>query len=218
MKYPQQPFAKKRFFSSTTKLCVAVALFLCLAISSGFSYYVVYKEQFYRLFHVHYQQYPDDVIENIYWLEKAVKADFCNPRNALAKITDEKDWEKYRYLFMMHINLKLIEQHMRLAATFDKEVAYFYEAPWKEQYLRDLEKAEQCFQTGLVYWEEAKLWAEKASTGNFQFLYLTDIQNWEDERYRIANGELNYEKILTRELNRLTKVRETFLAMHEETY
>ena len=23
MKYPQQPFAKKRFFSSTTKLCVA---------------------------------------------------------------------------------------------------------------------------------------------------------------------------------------------------
>ena len=120
-----------------------MALFLCLSISTGFSYYVVYKEQFYRLFHVHYQQYPDDVIENIYWLEKAVKADFCNPRNALAKITDEKDWEKYRYLFMMHINLKLIEQHMRLAATFDKEVAYFYEAPWKEQYLRDLEKAEQ---------------------------------------------------------------------------
>ena len=74
------------------------------------------------------------------------------------------------------------------------------------------------FRSGLVYWQEAKLWAEKASTGNFQFLYLTDIQNWEDERYRIANGELNYEKILTRELNRLTKVRETFLAMDEETY
>ena len=206
---------------------MALALLLVLSAGTGFSYFVVYKEQFYRLFHVHYQQYPDDVMENIYWLEKAVKADFCNPRNALAKITSEKDWEKYRYLFMMHVNLKLIEQHMRLAATFDKEVAYFYEAPWKEQYLRDLEKAQQCFQTGLVYWQEAKLWAEKindrlkeldASTGNFQFLFLPDIQNWEDERYRIANGELNYEKILNRELARLTKVRDTFLAMDEETY
>ncbi|MBR6566041.1 MAG: hypothetical protein IKK79_04445 [Spirochaetaceae bacterium] len=197
---------------------MALALFLCFTIGSGFSYFVVYKEQFYRLFHVHYQQYPDDVMENIYWLEKAVKADFCNPRHALAKITDEKEWEKYRYLFMMHINLKLIEQHMRLAATFDKEVAYFYEAPWKEQYLRDLEKAEQCFETGLVYWEESKLWAEKASTGNFQFLYLTDIQNWEDERFRIANGELDYGKILNRELARLENVRATFLAMDEKTY
>lgn len=218
MKYTQQSLTTKKSFSPRSKWLIALVLFSVIVIGSGFSYFVVYKEQFYRLFHVHYQQYPDDVMENIYWLEKAVKADFCNPRYALAKITDEKDWEKYRYLFMMHVNLKLIEQHMRLAATFDKEVAYFYDAPWKEQYLRDLEKAEQCFQTGLVYWEEAKLWAEKASTGNFQFLFLPDIQNWEDERHRIANGKLNYEKILNRELTRLNKVRSTFLAMDEETY
>ena len=218
MRCTHQFFSEKKSLSPAAKRFIALTLFLCFTIGSGFSYFVVYKEQFYRLFHVHYQQYPDDVMENIYWLEKAVKADFCNPRHALAKITDEKEWEKYRYLFMMHINLKLIEQHMRLAATFDKEVAYFYEAPWKEQYLRDLEKAEQCFETGLVYWEESKLWAEKASTGNFQFLYLTDIQNWEDERFRIANGELDYGKILNRELARLENVRATFLAMDEKTY
>ncbi len=215
MKSTRNPPAKTRKPSPKWPLAL---LLLVLCAGSGFSYFVVYKEQFYRLFHVHYQQYPDDVIENIYWLEKAVKADFCNPRHALAKITSEDDWEKYRYLFMMHVNLKLIEQHMRLAATFDKEVAYFYEAPWKEQYLRDLEKAEQCFQTGLVYWQEARLWAEKASTGNFQFLFLPDIQNWEDERHRIANGELDYGKILNRELARLGRVRDTFLAMDGETY
>lgn len=216
MKSTPNPSAKKSNFS--LRWLVALVLLLVLSAGTGFSYFVVYKEQFYRLFHVHYQQYPDDVMENIYWLEQAVKADFCNPRHALAKITSEKDWEKYRYLFMMHVNLKIIEQHMRLAATFDKEVAYFYEAPWKEQYLRDLEKAQQCFQTGLVYWQEARLWAEKASTGNFQFLFLPDIQSWEDERYRIASGELDYEKILNRELARLAKVRDTFLAMDEETY
>ena len=40
------------------------------------AYLVQYKEQFYRLFHLHYIQYPDDTMENIYWLEQAVKG-FC---------------------------------------------------------------------------------------------------------------------------------------------
>ena len=44
------------------------------------------------------------------------------------------------------------------------------------------------------------------------------IQNWEDECYRIETGNLNYEKILNRELSRLKKVQEDFLAMDEETY
>ena len=90
-------------------ICFTILLSL-LSSLPVFSYLVTYKEQYYKLFHVHYQQYPDDVIENIYWLEKAAKADFCNPQYALAKINDKTDWEKYRYLFMMHINLKLIEQ------------------------------------------------------------------------------------------------------------
>ncbi|MBO5137360.1 MAG: hypothetical protein J6B81_02555 [Spirochaetaceae bacterium] len=197
-----------------------IAVFIVLLICSQtiFSYFVTYKEQYYNLFHVHYQQYPDDVMENIYWLEKAVEADFCNPQYALAKINNEKDWEKYRYLFMMHINLKLIEQHMRLGRTWDKQVAYFYDAPWKEEYLRDLEKAESCYQAGLYYWEEAKLWAEKASSASFKFLYLTDIQNWEDECYRITNGNLDYEKILNREIKRVQEVQAAFIAMDEETY
>ena len=107
---------------------------------------------------------------------------------------------------------------MRLGRTWDKQVAYFYDAPWKEEYLRDLEKAESCYQAGLYYWEEAKLWAEKASAGSFQFLYLTEIQNWEDECYRISVGNLDYEKILNREIKRVQEVKDTFIAMNEETY
>lgn len=201
-----------------TKKIIASIILALICVQSSFSYFVTFKEQYYKLFHTHYQQYPDDVMENIYWLEKAVEADFCNPQYALAKIQDEKEWEKYRYLFMMHINLKLIEQHMRLGRTWDKQVAYFYDAPWKEEYLRDLEKAESCYQAGLYYWEEAKLWAEKASAGSFQFLYLTEIQNWEDECYRISVGNLDYEKILNREIKRVQEVKDTFIAMNEETY
>ena len=195
---------------------LAVFLILVFAVSPAFSYMAKYKEDYYKLFHVHYQQYPDDVMENIYWLEKAVQADFCNPLYTGVKINDENDWEKYRYLFMMHRNLKLIEQHMRLGRVYDKQVAHFYDAPWKEQYLENLNKAKSCYEAGLYYWQEARLWAEKANTGKFKFLFLTDIQNWEDERERIGTGNLDYEKILGRELARLNKVIDDFEKMDEK--
>ena len=134
------------------------------------------------------------------------------------KITTKEEWEKYRYLFMMHINLKLAEQHLRLGKTWDKQFAYFYDEPWKEEYLRNLETAESCYREGLVYWNEAKSWAELANMGKFRFMFLTDIQYWEDERERIYTGDLDYEKIITRELNRLQSVKETFENMDENTY
>ncbi len=185
---------------------------------NSYAYMVKYKEDFYKLFHVHYQQYPDDVIENIWWLEKAVQADFANPLYAQAKIKNEKDWEKYRYLFMMHLNLKLIEQHLRLGRIYDKKNANFYDAPFKDIYLKNLEKAKTCYTAGLQYWREACLWAEKANVNEFSFLFLTDIQEWEDERERIRSGKLNYEKIISRELTRINKVTEDFIAMDSKNY
>ena len=182
------------------------------------AYMVKYKEDFYRLYHVHYQQYPDDCIENIYWLEKAAQADFCNPLYADAKIDTEKQWEKYRYLFQMHINLKLIEQHLRLGRIYDKQIAHFYDAPWKDEYVNDLTKALTCYQAGLYYWQEAQLWAEKANAVSFDFLFITDQQNWEDERERIKTGNLDYGKMLNREIARVTKVRNDFLAMNTKNY
>lgn len=205
-------------YKNVKKILATILLIFIVTIIPLSAYVVSYKEQFYKLYHIHYQQFPDDVIENIYWLERAAAADFCNPQYALAKIEDEKDWEKYRYLFMMHINLKLIEQHLRLGRYWDKNVAYFYDAPWKEQYLNDLETAETAYEAGLYYWREAQLWAEKANQTQFQFLFLTDIQNWEDERDRIAKGDLDYGKIINRELDRLNKVKADFLAMDENTY
>ena len=122
------------------------------------------------------------------------------------------------YLFMMHLNLKLVEQHLRLGSKWDKQVAYFYNAPWKEQNIESLQTAETCYNAALHYWNEAKLWAEKANMRKFRFLFLTDLQYWEDERERIATGSLDYERTIGRELARLEKVRANFLAMDENTY
>ena len=124
-------------------------IFLLIPDAPLSSYFVTYKEQYYRLFHLHYIQYPDDSMENIYWLERALKADFCNPLHALALIENETQLEKYRYLFTMHINIKLAEQYLFLGNKWNKRNAYFYNAPWKEQNLDSLKTAETCFRTAL---------------------------------------------------------------------
>ncbi|MDR3312433.1 MAG: hypothetical protein LBS64_04820 [Spirochaetaceae bacterium] len=187
-------------------LCILM-LAMFLPSSPLHPYAVIYKEEYYRLYHIHAQQHPDDAIENIYWLEKAAKVTFCNPKYALVRIENETDWEKYRALFMMHVNLKLIEQHLRLGKNYDKQVAYFYDAPWKDEYLRQLERADTCYRTGLAYWEEALSYFRQANDGKFRFLFLTGVQNWEDERERIATGKLDYARIIQKELARLEQMR-----------
>jgi len=200
------------------KRCILSIFFFFLVASLLPAYFVRYKEQYYKLYHLHLKQDADNILENIYYLEKAIKADFCNPLYALATIRDERDWEKYRYLFLMHLNLKMVEQHLRLAARFDKREAFFYNYPWKEQNIDSISKAEEIYNTSLVYWQEAKLWAEKANNASFQFLFLEKVQYWEDEKLRIVQGTLNYEKTVLRNLQRLKKVRNKFLEMTEGTY
>ena len=86
------------------------------------------------------------------------------------------------------------------------------------QNLECLEKAEICYNAAEKYWQEALLWAEKANQKQFQFLFLTDVQNWEDDAFKIKEGKLDYGKTISRELMRLEKVRADFEAMDENTY
>jgi hypothetical protein len=208
---------RNRLFKACAFVLVTT-IALSLAAPPVEAYLVRYKEQYFRLFHLHYIQYPDDTMENIYWLEQAVKADFANPLYALALIENEIQWEKYRYLFMMHLNLKLIEQYLYLGNKWNKRNAYFYNAPWKEQNLESLETAETCFRTALYYWKDASEWAAKALDRRFRFINLVNVQFWEDEAGRIENKSLDYEKIIRRELDLLRQVRERFQVMDENTY
>jgi hypothetical protein len=199
---------------------VLSALFLFTFLpAESHAYIIKYKEEYYQLYHLHYAQYPDDTMENIYWLEQALKADFCNPLYALALIENETQWEKYRYLFMMHTNLKLIEQWLFLGNKWNKRNAYFYNAPWKEQNLESLETAEVCFKAALAYWDAALEWAEKVyGDRRFRFLNLPRVSYWENEAWRIQNGKLDYGRTIERELRLLQEVREKFEAMDGNTY
>ena len=194
-------------------LSLALLFLLC---STGVSAYkILYAEQFYRLYHLHFYQYPDDTMENIFYLERALKSDFVNPLYALAEIENEEQWAQYRTLFKMHVNLKLVDLYLTLGSKYDKMNAYFYNAPWRERNLESLEKAEQAYRVALEYWREARSWAAR-----LPWLYhnLEEIQIWEDERERIWSGDLDYGEIIGAHLARLQQVREKFLNMDENTY
>jgi len=200
---------------------VSVKLFLFLNIfflssSQVYGYKILYAEQFFKLYHVHFNQYPEDVLENIFYLEKALRSDFCNPLNALARIENETEWERYRYLFRMHVNLKLVELYLRLASKYDKKEAYFFNYPWKYLNLESLDKAEKIYEYALVYWEEAKRESSKAIM--LSWIHLEEIQYWEDENHRIETGELDYERIINSHLERLRRVMRKFQNMDQNTY
>lgn len=180
------------------------------------AYRLLYAEQLYELFHQQFYQYPENIAENVFWLERSLRADFANPLNALAVIQTKTEWERYRYLFRMHVNLLLVEQFLLWASKYNKREAYFYNHPFKQQNLESLETAEALFRAALPYWEEAKRWSVRA--WELQFVYLEEIQNWSDENYRIETGDLDYEAIIAGHLEKLQEVRAEFQAMDESTY
>jgi hypothetical protein len=179
------------------------------------AYRILYAEQFYRLFHEQLTMTTDDIMENIVWLERALAADFANPLYALARIENKREWEQYRSLFKMHVNLKLVELHLKLASLYDKRVAYFFNAPWREQNLESLETARGLYERGLYYWQEALAWARKARPYG---IYLEEIQKWEDEAHRIRSGDLDYRRIIAEQLARVDRVRAAFESMGPGTY
>ena len=180
-----------------------------------YAYKILYAEQFYRLFHRHFYQYPEDWIENIFYLERALRADFANPLNALAVIKTKEEWARYRNLFRMHVCLKLVESYLGLGSKYDKMNAYFYNAPWRRENIRSLEIARESYVYAKVYWEEALKWHAEIPRSWFVF---EEIQAWEDEAYRIREGLLNYNPIIDRHIARVDRVLNEFRNMDENTY
>ncbi|HUX50895.1 MAG TPA: hypothetical protein VMW73_08860 [Spirochaetia bacterium] len=201
----------KRFF-------IAGALLFLLGSLPAAAYKLEYKEQLYPLIQYHLSMYPRDWAENVQWLDMALHADFANPLYALAKISNPTQWEFYRDLFMMHLNLKMVEQYLEWGAEFDKFNAYFFNYPWKQENLDSLNKAEALFKYSLKYWTEAKKWSDLASAQKFRWMSLDGIEYWQDESYRIQHGELDYNFIVNRHLAHLESVRKAFEVMNKSTY
>ena len=123
---------------------------------------------------------------------------------------------RYRSLFSMHVNLKLIYSYLTLGAKYDKQAAYFYNAPWKQQNLESLDLAEKVYRVAYGYWEKAMEWSAKAWA--VRGTHLDGIEQWQDENFRIETGELDYKDIIDAQLARVARVRADFQKMDQTTY
>ena len=195
---------------------VLLAVVAMSAAAPVYSYRLLYKEQLYELNHQQLYMRPENYAENIRWLEMALSADFANPLYALAEIETERDWEYYRDLFWMHLNLHLVNQYLGWASDYMKQEAYFYNYPWRDDNLASLERVDALFLYARYYWEQAVVWSARAA--QFPWLNLEEVQQWEDQSYRIQNGELDYGAIIDRHQARLEEVRLAFEQMDETTY
>ena len=198
---------------------VIVLILLLFLTTPLFAYRYRYAEQYYKLFHEHHYHYPENSIENIHYLLNARSSPFVNPLYALTKIEDKKHWEKYRYLFLMHINLLLVKEYLLLGDKYDKYNAYFYNAPWEAQKLDSLKIAADVYTTAYDYWKDVKEWAEKGTEKRFYWIELEGIARaWQDEMAEVMDGSLDYHRIITSHLQRLDRVRQNFQSMDKNTY
>ncbi len=196
--------------------CGLVCLLLLIVVAQAGAYPLIFKEQLYRLNHQQLYMYPEDYAENIGWLELALRADFANPLYAIARVETPREWEYYRSLFRMHLNLHLVNQYLGWASKYLKFDAFFFNYPWHDQNLDSLLRSESLFEIARYYWDEAVRWSDDAA--RFPWLHLPDVQHWADQSYRIQTGELDYGAIIDRHQARLERVRAEFLAMDETTY
>ncbi len=197
-------------------LGLSAALALAPAVGAQAANRILYKEQYYKLYHEQLYHWPDDTMEQIWYLEQALKADFANPLYALAKINDKTEWERYRYLFYMHIDLQMVYLYLQLGVKWDKQVAYFYNYPWKRQNLESLQTAETIYSQATYYWNEALRYS--AMAWGMRTVHLPDIQQWEDQNVRIVTGDLDYGETINKQLAHVAKVRAEFAAMDSSTY
>lgn len=197
---------------------VALLTLLMLPVANLPAWKIEYAEQFYKLYHQHMYRYPEESAENLWYLSMALKSPFANPLNALAKIENELEWEKYRNLFSMHVYLRIVSEYLNLAAKYDKFNAHFHNYPWKSANLDSLKSAEAYYKLALESWEMARLYGETARERRFRWIHLDEIQFWEDEAFRIENEELDYGDIIAVHLARLERVRSGFASMDYETY
>jgi hypothetical protein len=194
-------------------------LILLVPLASASAWRILYAEQYYKLYHEHLYHYPDDTMEDIAYLKAALNAEFApfaNPLYALATIRTTAEWERYRYLFYLHVNLKLVYSYLTLASKWDKRNAYFYNYPWKQQNLESLDTAESLYRQASPFWEKAKEWSAKAWA--LRSISLEQIEQWQDECFRIQTGDLDYRAIIDTQLARVAKVRADFQKMDQTTY
>ena len=97
--------------------------------------YIVYAEDYYRLYALpsYYAEY--DLLRNVDYLERALDAPFDFVNRALTIIETEEAYTRYKDLMHMQFNYLITQNYIYLAGLYDKENYYFYNSQFDEKAL-----------------------------------------------------------------------------------
>jgi len=160
-----------------------------------------YLEDYYELYGMKQYYNENSLRNNIGRLKTALNSKFRHPSKAIVKIEDKNEYLKYRKLMFMHINLLIMRNYMKIASRYDKRKVYFYNRDFAKEIYNSLGIAENLYRQAIPYWIRAKNYATSAS----RIKLTTDLSFMESERFSIINSELDYKKIISTHLKRISK-------------
>lgn len=160
-----------------------------------------FLEDYYELYGLKLHYNENELRKDIYFLKIGLEQRFRHPNNALCRIKDEKTYYKYRLLVTMHLNLQIMRSYMRIASQYDKRHVYFQNLDFAHDLKKSFNLAEGFYKEAIPYWKKAEGYAKKAD----EIKEEVDLGTIESERFEIATGKLNFEKIINDHLSRLEK-------------
>ncbi len=164
--------------------------------------YIVYAEDYYRLYALpsYYAEY--DLLRNVDYLERALDAPFDFVNRALTIITTEEAYTRYKDLMHMQFNYLITQNYIYLAGLYDKENYYFYNSQFDEDIKKSFEYAVFFYNLAKERWAITKELAEKVMKNKAKL----EMDNLIDKAYKIALGEIDYNKTADRQLKHIDEI------------
>lgn len=164
--------------------------------------YIVYAEDYYRLYSLpsYYAEY--DLLRNVDYLERALNAPFDFVNRALTIIETEEAYTKYKDLMHMQFNYLITQNYIYLAGLYDKQNYYFYNSQFDKDIKKSFEYAVYFYNLAKERWIVTKDLAEKVMKNKSKL----EMDNLTDKAYKIALGEIDYNKTADRQLKHIEEI------------
>lgn len=164
--------------------------------------YIVYAEDYYRLYSLpsYYAEY--DLLRNVDYLERALNAPFDFVNRALTIIETEEAYTKYKDLMHMQFNYLITQNYIYLAGLYDKQNYYFYNSQFDEDIKKSFKYAVYFYNLAKERWIVTKDLAEKVMKNKSKL----EMDNLIDKAYKIALGEIDYNKTADRQLKHIEEI------------
>ena len=164
--------------------------------------YIVYAEDYYRLYSLpsYYAEY--DLLRNVDYLERALNAPFDFVNRALTIIETEEAYTKYKDIMHMQFNYLITQNYIYLAGLYDKQNYYFYNSQFDEDIKKSFEYAVYFYNLAKERWIVTKDLAEKVMKNKSKL----EMDNLIDKAYKIALGEIDYNKTADRQLKHIEEI------------